>query len=500
LFKPEEAMAFFEANEQKRPVTIRCNTLKSARSDLAKLLSERGCNVDKIGDWSKEGLKVFDTQVSLGATPEYLSGKYMVQSASSLVPVLALGAQRNESILDMAAAPGGKTTHIGQRMQNTGTLFANDLRADRCKSLIANVHRQGLQNVVIINYDGLKVRKHMPKLDRVLLDAPCTGSGIISRDPSIKMKRTVADFVEHSQLQKKLLLEAIDMVDAESKTGGIIVYSTCSVAFEEDECVVDWVLRTRKGQVKLVDFAEGKDAVVPFGVPGMKKYRGQTFDPSLSKTRRYYPHVHNMDGFYVAKFQKLTNTAPHVTKRDNRRVNPHIVWDDAKIQSSDVGVKPLEFENDKEEEGKKSAKPVVTNKQKKEQRKEKREQALKEKENRKKERAEKAKANKAVKKADRKKKAKAKKTASKAEAGEADKEETKEATEKKEEKKPAAKEEVVEKKVAEKKKKVVASTKTEAKAEEKKAEEKAVVPEKKPEAAAKPTKKIIKKKKVLKKD
>lgn len=90
----------------------------------------------------QEGLKVFDSQFSLGSTPEYLSGKYMIQSASSFVPVMALCPQQNEKILDMAAAPGGKTTHIGQRMANTGTLFANDLRADRCKSLMANIHRK----------------------------------------------------------------------------------------------------------------------------------------------------------------------------------------------------------------------------------------------------------------------------------------------------------------------------------------------------------------------
>jgi 25S rRNA (cytosine2870-C5)-methyltransferase len=90
----------------------------------------------------QEGLKIIDGTFSLGSTPEYLSGKYMVQSASSLVPVMALCPQPNEKILDMAAAPGGKTTHIGQRMQNTGTLFANDIRADRCKSLMANIHRK----------------------------------------------------------------------------------------------------------------------------------------------------------------------------------------------------------------------------------------------------------------------------------------------------------------------------------------------------------------------
>merc|ERR1712062_271193 len=108
----------------------------------------------------------------------------------------------------------------------TGTIFANDLKKDRCKSLIANCHRMGLTNVVGDCMDGRKLSTNMPKLDRVLLDAPCSGSGIIARDPSVKVKRGTKDFEETSVLQKELLMTAIDMVNAQSKTGGYIVYST----------------------------------------------------------------------------------------------------------------------------------------------------------------------------------------------------------------------------------------------------------------------------------
>jgi ribosomal RNA methyltransferase Nop2 len=324
-------------------------------------LSERGIHVDKIGDWTKEGLKVFESEIPIGATPEYLTGKYMIQSASSFVPVMALCPQPNETILDMAAAPGGKTTHIGQRMQNTGTLFANDLRADRCKSLMANIHRLGVQNAVVLNYDGLQLAKVMPKLDRVLLDAPCTGSGIISRDNSIKLKRTQKDFEEHSELQKKLLLTAIDMVDAESKTGGIIVYSTCSIAVEENEQVVDYALKARKN-IRLVGFEEQ----VPFGVKGFKKFRGLTFDPTVEMTRRYYPHVHNMDGFFVAKFEKFSNEIPNRGKKDNSRKNPHQVWGEEKW--AEMSEKVIHYPEEKTEKKEK----VLTKKEKKALRKEKR--------------------------------------------------------------------------------------------------------------------------------
>eukprot|EP00913_Durusdinium_trenchii_P003019 g2791.t1 len=191
-------------------------------------------------------------------------------------------------------------------MRNSGTLFANDLRKDRCKALVANVHRLGLTNVVVTNLDGKKLSKMLPRLDRVLLDAPCTGSGIIARDPSVKVKRGQKDW---------LLTAAIDMVDAGSKTGGYIVYSTCSVAVEENEAVVDHALKTRN--VELVSFT----SAVNFGVEGLCKYRERRFHPSLNLARRYYPH----DGFFVAKLKKTSNKVPERAKKDRSKMEDK-VW------------------------------------------------------------------------------------------------------------------------------------------------------------------------------
>jgi len=112
LFAPSEAVDFIEANEQNRPVTIRANTLKTKRRDLAKQLIQRGVNLDPVGEWSKVGLKIYDSQVPIGATPEYLAGHYILQSASSFMPVIAMQPLPGEKIMDMAAAPGGKTTYI----------------------------------------------------------------------------------------------------------------------------------------------------------------------------------------------------------------------------------------------------------------------------------------------------------------------------------------------------------------------------------------------------
>lgn len=311
LFSPAEAIEFFEANEIARPITIRTNTLKTRRRDLAQSLVNRGVNLQPIGSWTKVGLQIFDSQVPIGATPEYLAGQYILQAASSFLPVMALDPQENERILDMAAAPGGKTTYISAMMKNTGCIFANDAHKARTKSLIANIHRLGCRNTIVCNYDAREFPKVIGGFDRILLDAPCSGTGVIAKDESVKVSRTEKDFIQIPHLQKQLLLSAIDSVDANSPTGGVIVYSTCSVAVDENEAVVDYALRKRPN-VKLVETG------LAIGKEGFTSYRGKHFNPKLNLTRRYYPHTYNVDGFYVAKFKKIAPSPHDVSKAGAR--------------------------------------------------------------------------------------------------------------------------------------------------------------------------------------
>jgi ribosomal RNA methyltransferase Nop2 len=328
LFPVAEAIQFFEANEKARPLTIRTNTLKTKRRLLAEtLISNRGMTIEPI-PFTDLGLTVTASSVPVGATPEYLTGRYMIQSAASMIPVLALDAQPKERILDMAAAPGGKTTHIAQCMGNTGVLFANDSKKDRVTSLIANIQRLGVKNAIVSCMDGraLATEGVIPtaSLDRVLLDAPCSGSGIIARDPSVKAKRGAQDFKELSALQKELLTAAIDLV----KPGGVVVYSTCSVAVEENEAVVNHVLNKRF--VKLEEFPLAFE-----GVHGLTSYKGKSFHGDLKKAQRFYPHVHNLDGFFVCKIVKLANGKKGNNERKtNRTAVEEVVWGDKELKSN----------------------------------------------------------------------------------------------------------------------------------------------------------------------
>ncbi|KAN0123809.1 NOL1/NOP2/sun family RNA met [Russula decolorans] len=333
LFPAAEAIEFFDANEVPRPVTIRTNTLRTRRRDLAQALINRGVNLEPIGKWTNVGLQVFESSVPIGATPEYLSGHYMLQAASSFLPVIALSPQPHERVLDMASAPGGKTTHMAALMQNTGIIFANDTNKARTKSLTANVHRLGCKNVIVCSYDGREFPKVMGGFDRVLLDAPCSGTGVISKDAGVKINKTERDFTLLSHLQKQLILCAIDSVNPASKTGGYLVYSTCSVTVDENEAVVDYALRKRPN-VHLVD------AGLEFGRPGYPSYRGKSFHASIKLTRRFYPHVHNMDGFFVAKF-KVTKRAKQAKQEDEENDNI--------LMNEDAALEDIQFDEREDE-------------------------------------------------------------------------------------------------------------------------------------------------------
>jgi 25S rRNA (cytosine2870-C5)-methyltransferase len=337
MFAPAECIEFLKASDQPRPLVIRTNTIKARRKDLAAALIKRGVSLDPLSSWSKVGLKIIESPVPVGATPEYLSGHYMLQSAASLCPVLALNPQPKEMILDMSAAPGGKTSYIAQLMRNTGTIVANDIKPERQKATIANLHRLGVKNVITCSYDGRHFGSKVfspNRFDRILLDAPCSGLGVISRDPSVKVQRTIADIKQCAHLQKELLLAAIDALKYKNATtstsesgGGVdnsaccMVYSTCSVSVYENEEVIQYALSKRDIQII--------DTGLNFGSEGFTRYQHKRFHPSMKLAKRFYPHTLNMDGFFVCKIKKLSHCHKDSNKTDTVKQDDDIPTEDA---------------------------------------------------------------------------------------------------------------------------------------------------------------------------
>uniref|UniRef100_A0A0N4ZK55 SAM_MT_RSMB_NOP domain-containing protein n=1 Tax=Parastrongyloides trichosuri TaxID=131310 RepID=A0A0N4ZK55_PARTI len=297
---PDECINFMEANDNQRPLTIRTNTLKTKKSALKQQLSNRGVNVIGAEDWNKTAMVIADSNVPIGATLEYLAGQYFIQGIASMLPVNALAPQPNEKVLDMCAAPGGKTTHMASLMKNTGILIANDLKKERLSAVISNVHRCGATNVIVTNMDACSFPKMFKQyFDRILLDAPCSGTGVIWKDERVKQSRTTENINQLRSVQRNLLLAAIDSCNASSKTGGYVVYSTCSVLIEENESVVDFALKKRN--VKLVPTG------IEAGDDGFVNHRQHKFDPSMILAKRFAPHKNNVDGFFVAKLKKISN-------------------------------------------------------------------------------------------------------------------------------------------------------------------------------------------------
>ncbi|KAG0435576.1 25S rRNA (cytosine-C(5))-methyltransferase nop2 [Dictyocoela muelleri] len=327
LFGEKEGTVFMEESEKPRPLIIRCNTLKTSRKSLIKSLSSRGIEAE-ILEWNDDSLIIYKSGVPIGATPEYLAGFYFIMGASSIYAVMNLDIQDNMSILDMCASPGGKSCYIGSLMKNTGILYCNDVNEERINSLCCNLQRMGIRNAVVTNVDARIIKRECSKkeikkmtkkdisgegkrknndknnkktvitvnsleiglMDRILLDAPCSGTGTISRDKQVKCLNEVTSY---SEVQKELILSAVDRL----KSGGILVYSTCSVLTEENECVVEYLLKKRKVEIM--------DCELNIGKYGFTNFRGYHFHKDMKKCRRFYPHVHNMDGFFVAKIKKI---------------------------------------------------------------------------------------------------------------------------------------------------------------------------------------------------
>jgi NOL1/NOP2/sun family putative RNA methylase len=273
--------------------SIRCNDLKIDCQRLQEVMEEKGFKFSRIS-WIPHGLLINNapSSPSLGATLEYLKGYYYIQGLASMLPPYALHPSPTDTVLDLAAAPGGKTTYLSQLMHNNGLVLALEKKRNRMRGLLSNINRMGATNVVLLRGDASIAPKLGINFDKILLDAPCSGEGLLGKDPSRRTKTTLSRLREFQEEQMKLIKYAALSL----KKDGLMVYSTCSVAPEEDEAVIDFAVEHIGLHVV--------DPKVKVGEPGITEFKGVSFDPSVKMCRRLYPHLHGTEGFFLCLLSK----------------------------------------------------------------------------------------------------------------------------------------------------------------------------------------------------
>lgn len=275
------------------PVCIWANPLKTTPAKLEALLADNSIDVEAI-DWCPGAYRLVDTAHPGNRLP-FLAGLYQIQEEVSMLPVELLDVHPGQRILDACAAPGSKTSRIATRLGARGTLIANDRNYHRMAPLVRSLDRLGITNTAVMTADATNLVGSIGRFDRVLADVPCSCEGTSRKNPSATAA-TDDDFSRLCSVQRAILKRCLELC----RPGGRVVYSTCTYAPEENEIIVDSVLREFRDRCHLVPAR-----IAGFSAsPGLLHWRGQRFVPQLERALRVYPHQHDTGGFFVAVFHK----------------------------------------------------------------------------------------------------------------------------------------------------------------------------------------------------
>lgn len=280
----------------KKPVSIRINTLKTTRGEVEVLLKEQGINYESVF-WCDQALIIRSEKKKVTELSAYKEGLFYIQNLSSMLASVILDPKPHETVLDMCAAPGSKTSHMAMLMQNTGTIMANDTSRNRLFKLTDVLKTQGVTNSKIINYPGEMLWKKYPNyFDKTLVDVPCSMEGrFLAQDEKTYADWTPKKTKQLATLQKQLLSSAF----IATKPGGTIVYATCTLSPEENEAVVNELCQTEK-----YPFTIEKTIInIPYAKSGLAAYNGTVFHEKVQNTLRVMPND-LMEGFFIAKIVK----------------------------------------------------------------------------------------------------------------------------------------------------------------------------------------------------
>jgi len=288
---------FLAFSQQPLRRSLRVNTLKISVTDFLALVEPYQWALTPV-PWCEEGFWISredaDT-LPLGSTAEHLSGLFYIQEASSMLPVSALfaGCSQPERVMDMAAAPGSKTTQIAAKMNNKGVIVANEYSASRVKILHANLSRCGISNTAITHFNGSVFGAALPEtFDAILLDAPCSGEGVIRKDVDALRNWTPESIDEIAVTQRILIESALHAL----RPGGTLVYSTCTLNRRENQQIIAWLMATYPDAVKI----EPLNTLFP----GAE--RASTGEGFL----HVFPQHFDSEGFFVARLRKTQSIPP----------------------------------------------------------------------------------------------------------------------------------------------------------------------------------------------
>ena len=282
----DEVMQMAQALNQSAPLDLRVNALKGARDEVMAALQEASVECEST-PFASQGLRVHK-KPALQKLPLFKNGTIEVQDEGSQLLAQIVGAKRGDMVADFCAGAGGKTLALGAAMRNTGRLYAFDISEKRLGRLKPRLARSGLSNVHpvrIAHENDTRIKRLAGKVDRVLVDAPCSGLGTLRRNPDMKWRQSPEAIDELQQKQQSILASSARMV----KPGGRLVYATCSLLTEENEAVVDQFLQSHE-QFTLV--------------PMKQVLAEQKIDVEMDDYLKLLPHRHQTDGFFAAVFER----------------------------------------------------------------------------------------------------------------------------------------------------------------------------------------------------
>lgn len=298
LFGEKNLSRFIELINSEPKQYIRINSLKTTVEKIKNNLFKRyGIETEKIDDMPS-ALKVSRGKEVTGKTLEHILGCYYVQGLSSMIPALVLDAGENDKVLDLCAAPGSKTTQLAVLMKNNGTLIANEIQLSRLKALVHNIERMNCINTGVVHQKGELLSKvYQNYFDKILVDAPCSGLGIIQKKEEVIKWWDEKKVLGLAELQHKLITSAVKML----KPGGELVYSTCTLTAEENELVIDKILS--KYPVELVSIE-----LPVINREALTTFRNENLNKELYKGKRILPWEAQTDGFFISKLRKIDET------------------------------------------------------------------------------------------------------------------------------------------------------------------------------------------------